>query len=111
MPWVTEQSRCLSGKSSLKRRQRGPGVQAVTSGLLEPVFWVGPRNLNLNQMTGTAPELAPLNKTSIPHQWEDIWPLWIQRAPDPLTWHFFGGIGFRAWKPPARGRDLTIRSP
>ncbi|GBN83967.1 hypothetical protein AVEN_34211-1 [Araneus ventricosus] len=40
-PWVTEQSRCLSGKSSLpttdislKRRQREPGVQAVTSGLL-----------------------------------------------------------------------------
>ncbi|GBN17593.1 hypothetical protein AVEN_22366-1, partial [Araneus ventricosus] len=40
-PWVTEQSRCLSGKSSLpttdislKRRQRKPGVQAVTCGLL-----------------------------------------------------------------------------
>ncbi|GBO31437.1 hypothetical protein AVEN_519-1 [Araneus ventricosus] len=33
-PWVTEQSRCLSGKSSLKRRQRQPGVQAITCGLL-----------------------------------------------------------------------------
>ncbi|GBO36971.1 hypothetical protein AVEN_19178-1, partial [Araneus ventricosus] len=33
-PWVTEQSMCLSGKSSLKRRQREPEVQAVTCGLL-----------------------------------------------------------------------------
>ncbi|GBN03890.1 hypothetical protein AVEN_132943-1 [Araneus ventricosus] len=31
MPWVTEQSRCLS---SLKRRQREPGVQSGASGLL-----------------------------------------------------------------------------
>ncbi|GBM05290.1 hypothetical protein AVEN_46842-1 [Araneus ventricosus] len=33
-PWVTGQSRCLSGKSSLTRRQREPGVQSGASGLL-----------------------------------------------------------------------------
>ncbi|GBM85926.1 hypothetical protein AVEN_97547-1 [Araneus ventricosus] len=33
-PWATEQSKCLSRKPSLKRRQREPGVQAVACGLL-----------------------------------------------------------------------------
>ncbi|GBM39736.1 hypothetical protein AVEN_68584-1 [Araneus ventricosus] len=41
-----------------------------------------------------------------------VWPLCTyDLTSGPHTRRIFSGIGFRAWSPPARGRDLTTRPP